>query len=89
MQYILKGDSSRMPLQRIKRFSLGCTAAIGAIVFVAALEPPDLLVWINLFAFGGLEATFLWPLLLGLYWRTPCGRSPELHPGGGWPVSLP
>ena len=69
VQYILKGDSSRMPLQRIKRFSLGCTAAIGAIVFVAALEPPDLLVWINLFAFGGLEATFLWPLLLGLYWR--------------------
>ena len=58
-----------MPLQRIKRFSLGCTAAIGAVVFVAALEPPDLLVWINLFAFGGLEATFLWPLLLGLYWR--------------------
>ena len=36
---------------------------------MAALEPPDLLVWINLFAFGGLEATFLWPLLLGLYWR--------------------
>ena len=69
VQYILKGDSSRMPLQRIKRFSLGCTAAIGAVVFVAALEPPDLLVWINLFAFGGLEATFLWPLLLGLYWR--------------------
>ena len=41
----------------------------GLFVFVAALEPPDLLVWINLFAFGGLEATFLWPLLLGLYWR--------------------
>ena len=69
VQYVLKGDSSRMPLQRIKRFSLGCTAAIGAVVFMAALEPPDLLVWINLFAFGGLEATFLWPLLLGLYWR--------------------
>jgi sodium/pantothenate symporter len=25
-------------------------------------------VWINLFAFGGLEAAFLWPILLGLYW---------------------
>lgn len=53
----------------MKRLSLGCTAVIGALVFVAALEPPDLLVWINLFAFGGLEAVFLWPILLGLYWN--------------------
>ena len=83
VQYILKGDSSRMPLQRIKRFSLGCTAAIGAVVFVAALEPPDLLVWINLFAFGGLEATFLWPLLLGLYWRKAnAAGALSSHPGG-------
>ena len=35
----------------------------------AAIEPPDLLVWINLFAFGGLEAVFLWPIILGLYWK--------------------
>ena len=25
--------------------------------------------WINLFAFGGLEATFFWPLIGGLYWK--------------------
>lgn len=42
---------------------------MGALVFVSALEPPDLLVWINLFAFGGLEAVFLWPVVLGLYWK--------------------
>ncbi|MEG1610859.1 MAG: sodium/panthothenate symporter, partial [Bilophila sp.] len=42
---------------------------IGILVFLAALEPPDLLVWINLFAFGGLEAVFLWPIILGLYWK--------------------
>ena len=46
-----------------------CTAGIGLVVFFAAIEPPDLLVWINLFAFGGLEAVFLWPILLGLYWK--------------------
>jgi sodium/pantothenate symporter len=42
---------------------------LGAIVFLAALRPPDLIVWINLFAFGGMQATFLWPVVLGLYWQ--------------------
>ena len=48
---------------------LAVTVIIGLLVFLAALEPPDLLVWINLFAFGGLEAVFLWPIILGLYWK--------------------
>ena len=65
----LGGDASRISPRGVKRLSLGCTAVIGALVFVAALEPPDLLVWINLFAVGGLEAVFLWPILLGLYWN--------------------
>ena len=33
------------------------------------MRPPSLIVNVNLFAFGGLEATFLWPILLGLYWK--------------------
>ena len=28
-----------------------------------------MLIWLNLLAFGGLEAVFLWPLVLGLYWK--------------------
>lgn len=41
------------------------------IIFVAviAMNPPGLIVEINLFAFGGLETTFLWTILLGLYWK--------------------
>ena len=54
---------------RLQTMSLACTAVIGLIVFASAIEPPDLLVWINLFAFGGLEAVFLWPIILGLYWK--------------------
>jgi sodium/pantothenate symporter len=42
---------------------------IGLIVFLLALNPPSILVWINLFAMGGLEATFFWPLIGGLYWK--------------------
>jgi sodium/pantothenate symporter len=45
------------------------TSIVGIIVFAASFNPPDLIVWINLFAFGGLQAGFLWPLVLGLYWE--------------------
>ena len=33
------------------------------------MRPPSLIVWLNIFAFGGMEAAFLWPLVLGLYWK--------------------
>ena len=69
VHYVLKGDVTAAPPRRIRRLSFLTTACIGMLVFVAAIQPPDLLVWINLFAFGGLEAAFLWPILLGLYWR--------------------
>ncbi len=69
IRYRLKGDVSRLTPTRVTRMSLGCTLTVGILVFLAALEPPDLLVWINLFAFGGLESVFLWPIVLGLYWK--------------------
>lgn len=69
IHYRLKGDASKMPVTSLKKMSLITTVVIGLMVFIAALEPPDLLVWINLFAFGGLEATFLCPIVLGLYWE--------------------
>ncbi len=69
IHYRLKGDASRITLVSLKQASLVCTIVIGLMVFLAAIEPPDLLVWINLFAFGGLEAVFLCPIVLGLYWE--------------------
>jgi sodium/pantothenate symporter len=69
VHYGLGGDASRLTSAGVKRKSLMSTAAIGVVVFVAAIQPPDLLVWINLFAFGGLEAVFLWPVVLWLYWK--------------------
>jgi sodium/pantothenate symporter len=53
----------------LHRLSFYTTTIIGLIVFGAAFNPPDLIVWLNLFAFGGLQAAFLWPLVLGLYWK--------------------
>lgn len=62
----VKPDASN---QRIKTISLGVTTLLGILVFLMALSPPDLIIWLNLFAFGGLEAAFIWPVVLGLYWQ--------------------
>lgn len=55
--------------KQIKRASYVVTSVIGILVCIFALSPPDLLIMLNLFAFGGLEAAFIWPLIFGLYWR--------------------
>jgi sodium/pantothenate symporter len=54
--------------KQIKKVSFSVTAIIGIIVIILALSPPDLIVWLNLFSFGGLESVFIWPVILGLYW---------------------
>ena len=55
--------------RKIKYGSFALTIILGLIVFAFAMNPPSILVWINLFAMGGLEATFFWPLIGGLYWK--------------------
>ena len=55
--------------EKVPRYSFMLTAVIGVIACLLALNPPDVIVWINLFAFGGLEATFFWPVIGGLYWK--------------------
>ena len=55
--------------KHVKNISMGITGFIGVIVFLMAIDPPQLIVYLNLFAFGGLEAAFIWPIVLGLYWK--------------------
>lgn len=54
--------------KKISRFSTLLTLTLSALLVLAALNPPDMIIWLNLFAFGGLEAAFLWVIMLGLYW---------------------
>lgn len=54
---------------RLKRLSSASTLILGALLLLAAWRPPEMIIWLNLLAFGGLEAVFLWPLVLGLYWE--------------------
>ncbi|WP_297489083.1 sodium/pantothenate symporter, partial [uncultured Cetobacterium sp.] len=55
--------------EKIKKISLMTSLIIGIIVFIFALNPPKLLVWINLFALAGQEAAFFCPIIFGLYWK--------------------
>lgn len=50
-----------------KLFVRGSTFVIGLIAILLALYPLDIVVWVNLFAFGGLESAFVWPIILGLF----------------------
>lgn len=54
--------------KRLRMLSGTITFMLGALLLLAAWNPPDMIIWLNLLAFGGLEAVFLWPLVLGLYW---------------------
>lgn len=55
---------------KIKRYSTTLTLGFTMILAVVAMfNPPDMLIWLNLLSFGGLEATFLWVLVFGLYYK--------------------
>ncbi|ANB90735.1 sodium/panthothenate symporter [Moraxella ovis] len=55
---------------KIKRYSTTLTLGFTVILAVVAmLNPSDMLIWLNLLSFGGLEATFLWVLVFGLYYK--------------------
>ncbi|MBT0725799.1 sodium/pantothenate symporter [Rosenbergiella australiborealis] len=55
--------------KHLRRLSISFTFLLGVAVIIAAWHPPQMIIWLNLLAFGALEAVFLWPLVLGLYWR--------------------
>ncbi|MGF7452793.1 sodium/pantothenate symporter [Pasteurella bettyae] len=53
----------------ITYISSAITLVLTIVLVFLALNPPDMIIWLNLFAFGGLEATFLWVIVLGIYWE--------------------
>jgi sodium/pantothenate symporter len=55
--------------KKLTWISSASTLILGALLLLAAWHPPQMILWLNLLAFGGLQAVFLWPLILGLYWE--------------------
>lgn len=60
----LKQNSNKMG-----KISILATSMLGIVIYIAAYNPPELIVWLNLYANAGIIATFLWPIILGLYWK--------------------
>ncbi len=54
---------------RISTLSRIFTYAVGVLVLVIAIAPPDVIWKINMFAFGGLETAFCWAFVMGLFWK--------------------
>ncbi|ERL23698.1 sodium/pantothenate symporter [Jonquetella sp. BV3C21] len=53
----------------LRRLTFFTCSVVGLITIALAFNPPDLMVWLNLFATAGQLSTFLWPTILGLYWK--------------------
>lgn len=66
--YLAAKPQAAQNQKRIGRISSVITLILTALLIFASLNPPDMIIWLNLFAFGGLEAAFLWVIVLGLYW---------------------
>lgn len=69
--YIVKDDSKKQESyeRNVKKVSTVFTFVLGIAVILLTINPPDIIFFINLFAFGGLECTFFWPLVGGLFWK--------------------
>ena len=70
-------------MRSMRVLSMASTVLIGALVFLLAASPPNLIWLINMFAFGGLETAFLWVMLFGLYWRRANCMGAMLSMAGG------
>ena len=64
--------------RNVKKVSVILTFALGVVTMILAMDPPDIIFFLNLFAFGGLECTFFWPLVGGLFWKKGTGRAAVL-----------
>lgn len=53
----------------LRTITIATCCIVGVIIVALAFNPPELMVWLNLFATAGQLSTFLWPTILGLYWK--------------------
>lgn len=69
--YIIKDDEKKQERfqKHLPRASFLTTLLIGILVFLLTLNPPEIIFWVNLFAMGGLEACFFWPIVGGVFYK--------------------
>lgn len=69
--YIVKDDPVKIKKynKNVKKVSVAATIILGLAVMFLALDPPDIIFFLNLFAMGGLECSFFWPLVGGIFYK--------------------
>ncbi len=69
--YVVKDNPARIARynKNVKTASMLLTFLLGALTMALTVNPPDIIFFLNLFAMGGLECTFFWPLIGGLFWK--------------------
>ncbi|NOY43104.1 MAG: hypothetical protein GXP26_14890 [Planctomycetes bacterium] len=55
--------------RKVKIISYSTTAVAGVLITLAALHPPNFLQKLLVFGAGGLASSFLFPTLLGIFWK--------------------
>ena len=69
--YIIKDNAEKVESynKNFSKLSFGATLVIGVITMILTLNPPDIIFFLNLFAMGGLECAFFWPLVGGVFYK--------------------
>jgi sodium/pantothenate symporter len=82
-QHAVEGRGRSANQKRVGTLSVAATALIGLACIVVALKPPTIIVWVNMFAFGGLQTAFFWTFLLGFFWKKANTAGAFLSMAGG------
>ena len=69
--YYVKDNAERQAKyeKNLSKFTIGGTLVVGIVTVLLALNPPDIIWVLNLFAMGGLECAFFWPLVGGIFFK--------------------
>ncbi|MCL2009205.1 MAG: sodium/pantothenate symporter [Synergistaceae bacterium] len=68
-QHSIERKGRKADQKKLGRLSAATTALIGLTCILIAIKPPAVIVWVNMFAFGGLQTSFFWVFLLGFFWK--------------------
>ena len=70
----------------VSKLSIALTGLMGVAAILMAIYPPDIIVWINMFAFGGLQTVFFWTMLFGMFWKKANATGATVSAIGGLAV---
>ncbi|MDR1623019.1 MAG: sodium/pantothenate symporter [Synergistaceae bacterium] len=82
-QHAIEQSGAQVNQKKVGLLSVVVTAAVGLICIAVSVEPPSVIVWVNMFAFGGLQTAFFWTFLLGFFWKKANTTGAMLSMAGG------